>query len=170
MRVFHGFDDLPQFQRPVATIGTFDGVHAGHRALLGRVVERARAIAGQSIVITFDRHPRGEERLLTTLDEKIALIEALGIDHLIVIPFTEAIKGLTARDFVCDYLIARLGVQELVVGFDHRLGSDRSNDFEGLGLHIERVARQGEASSSRIRELLEAGKTEEAAQLLGRDS
>lgn len=168
LRVFYGFDELPYFRRPVVTIGTFDGVHRGHRQILARTIERAQQIGGESVAITFDRHPRGEVQLLTSLDEKIALIDALGIDNLIVAPFSEEFRQLTAREFTSRYLVGKIGIEELVVGFNHRLGSDRNSDFEALGLKVERVAQHGDASSSRIRQLLKEGRVEEAEEMLGR--
>ena len=96
IRVFHGFDALPHFVHPAVTVGSYDGVHRGHRALIERLVAEARAAGGESIVLTFEPHPRitlgrGEGlRLLTTLDEKIALLGDLGVDNVIVIPFDRA--------------------------------------------------------------------------------
>lgn len=172
MRVFDGMDDLPYFTRPVATIGTFDGVHRGHRVLLGELLERTRERGGESVVITFDRHPRAESRLLTSHDEKIALLETEGVDNVIVMPFTNTLRRLTAREFVRRYLVGKLGIAELVVGFDNRIGSDRSGDLEALGREfgfaVTRAQEAPEVSSSRIRELLRAGRTEEARELLGR--
>ena len=101
MRVFHGFDALPHFVRPAVTVGSYDGVHLGHRALIGRLIAEARANGGESIVLTFEPHPRitlGKAeglRLLTTLDEKTALLEELGVDNVIVIPFDRAFSALS---------------------------------------------------------------------------
>ena len=111
MKVYRGIDALPQFINPVVTIGTFDGVHAGHRVIIERIRKRAAEIKGQSILITFEPHPRlvlGTQtsplNLLTTLDEKIELLQQLGIDFLVVVPFTKEFASMSADDYIEDFL------------------------------------------------------------------
>lgn len=177
MQVFYGFEALPRFTHPVVTVGSFDGVHLGHRTLIERLVAEARAVAGEGIVLTFDPHPRialGHAeglRLLTTLDEKIRLLDGLGVDHLIVIPFDRAFGSLSGIEFVRDYLIGRVGAETLVAGYNHRFGHDRlaGSDIEGL-----RVVEVGECridgqkvSSTTIRKLIEREEFTEAERLLG---
>ena len=158
MRVFHGFDALPHFVRPAVTVGSYDGVHLGHRALIGRLIAEARANGGESIVLTFEPHPRitlGKAeglRLLTTLDEKTALLEELGVDNVIVIPFAET----------------------LVAGYNHRFGHDRIDCDTLAASGRLRVVKVGpcrvdgeHVSSTVIRRLLDEGKTAEAELLLG---
>ena len=180
MRVFHGFDTLPQFVRPAVTVGSYDGVHLGHRALIGRLVAEARANGGESIVLTFEPHPRitlGRAeglRLLTTLDEKLSLLAELGVDNVIVIPFDRTFSALSGEKFVNDYLIGRVGAETLVAGFNHRFGHDRI-DCEALAasgrlkvVKVEPCSVGGmNVSSTKIRRLLEEGKTAEAELLLG---
>ena len=180
IRVFHGFGALPRFVHPVVTVGSYDGVHRGHRALIERLVAEARAAGGESIVLTFDPHPRitlgrGEGlRLLTTLDEKIALLGELGVDHVIVIPFDRAFSALTGAEFVDRYLIGRVGAETLVAGYNHRFGHDRL-DCDTLAasgrlrvVKVEPCIVDGQrVSSTLIRRLLEEGKTAEAARLRG---
>lgn len=180
MRVFHGFDTLPQFVRPAVTVGSYDGVHLGHRALIGRLVAEARANGGESIVLTFEPHPRitlGRAeglRLLTTLDEKLSLLAELGVDNVIVIPFDRTFSALSGEEFVNDYLIGRVGAETLVAGFNHRFGHDRI-DCEALAapgrlkvVKVEPCSVGGmNVSSTKIRRLLEEGKTAEAELLLG---
>ena len=146
MRVFYGFDALPRFREPAVTVGSFDGVHLGHQALLARLCEEARATGGESIVLTFDPHPRitlGRTdgfRQLTTLDEKLALLERLGIDDVIVIPFDSAFSALSGREFIERYLKGRIGTRTLVVGYNHRFGHDKEGDYRlpyGSGLRTE---------------------------------
>ena len=180
MRVFHGFDTLPHFVHPAVTVGSYDGVHRGHRALIGRLIAEARANDGESIVLTFEPHPRitlgrtGGLRLLTTLDEKLALLEQLGVDNVIVIPFDRTFSALSGEEFVNDYLIGRVGAETLVAGFNHRFGHNRI-DCETLAasgrlrvVKVEPCTVDGmHVSSTAIRRLLENGKTAEAEQLLG---
>lgn len=130
MKVFQGFEDLPHFIRPAVTVGSFDGVHRGHRALIGRLVAEARAVGGESVVLTFEPHPRitlGRAeglRLLTTFEEKVALLAELGVDNVIVIPFDRAFSALSGREFVERCLIGRVGAETLVAGYNHRFGHD----------------------------------------------
>ena len=180
IRVFHGFGALPRFVHPVVTVGSYDGVHRGHRALIERLVAEARAAGGESIVLTFDPHPRGTLgrgeglRLLTTLDEKIALLGELGVDNVIVIPFDRAFSALTGAEFVDRYLIGRVGAETLVAGYNHRFGHDRL-DCDTLAasgrlriVKVEPCTVDGQrVSSTLIRRLLEEGKTAEAARLRG---
>lgn len=180
IRVFHGFGALPRFVHPVVTVGSYDGVHRGHRAPIERLVAEARAAGGESIVLTFDPHPRitlgrGEGlRLLTTLDEKIALLGELGVDNVIVIPFDRAFSALTGAEFVDRYLIGRVGAETLVAGYNHRFGHDRL-DCDTLAasgrlriVKVEPCTVDGQrVSSTLIRRLLEEGKTAEAARLRG---
>ena len=180
MRVFHGFEELPHFRHPAVTVGSYDGVHRGHRVLIERLVAEARAAGGESIVMTFEPHPRialGRAeglRLLTTLDEKVALLAELGVDNLIVIPFDRAFSALTGREFVDRYLIGRLGAETLVAGFNHRFGHDGLACDDPQVSERLRVVRVGpctvdgvRVSSTAIRRLLAAGECAAAEHLLG---
>lgn len=179
MRVFYGFDSLPRFVRPVVTVGSYDGVHLGHRALIDRLVAEAREQGGESIVLTFEPHPRvtlGRAdglRLLTTLDEKVRLLETLGVDNVIVIPFDRTFSALSGGEFVREYLQRRLGAGTLVAGYDHRFGHDRidSEATAGLGMRVIRIDEcevGGEhVSSTVIRRLIDEGRIAEAERLLG---
>ena len=180
MRVFYGFEHLPHFDHPAVTVGSYDGVHLGHRALIERLVGEARAAGGESIVMTFEPHPRialGRAeglRLLTTLDEKIALLEGLGVDNLIVIPFDRTFSALTGREFVDRYLIGRLGAETLVAGFNHRFGHDGLACDDPQVCERLRVIRVGpctvdgvRVSSTAIRQRFESGDLAGAEHLLG---
>lgn len=188
MRVFENMDALPVFRTPVVTVGSFDGVHRGHRFLLNVLRERAAVVGGETVVITFGEHPRhvlgsGEGmRVLTPLAEKVALLEAARVDDLVVMPFDEEVSRLSAEDFVRDFLVGRLGVRELVVGYNHRLGRGREGDasvlsrlgerygfsvfcapkFTGSGPDGEKI------SSTTIRNALARGDVETAESMLGR--
>ncbi len=179
MRIFRGFDRLPPFRRPAVTVGAYDGVHRGHRALLDRLVAEARAAGGESVVVTFDPHPRvtlGRAEgllLLTTLEEKLALLAEAGVDNVVVIPFDKEFSALSGGEFLRDYLVGRVGAETLVVGYDHRFGHDRIDctELPDTGLRIVRVDEcdvAGEhVSSTVIRRLLAAGRRAEAERLLG---
>lgn len=184
MIIHQGYDHL-ELKEPVVTIGTFDGVHRGHRYLLGRLTEKAHECGGQSVVITFDPHPRmvvekerGEIFFLSTLTEKIKLLEAAGIDHLVIINFTPGFSRLKACDFVNDILIKKIGTKHLVIGHDHRFGSGGEGNADTIqecagraGIEILQVPGldiDGRiVSSSLIRGFLLSGEPEKADLMLG---
>lgn len=183
MKVHYGFDTLPHLRCPAATVGSFDGVHGGHRLLLDRVREEARNRDGESVVLTFDPHPRitlgCDEglRLLTSTEEKAWLLEQAGIDHLILIPFDRAFSRLSPEEFVRDYLIGKVGIQTLVVGYNHRFGCGNEGDYALLerlhdecGFRVVRIAEYDVASekvsSTVLRDLIARGEMERAARLM----
>lgn len=180
MRVFRGFENLPRFEHGVATIGSFDGVHRGHWALLSRVCGLARERSGESIVFTFDPHPRitlGRAeglRLLDTTDEKLLHLEQAGVDNVIFIPFTLEFSRLSPEEFIADYIVGRAGVEALVVGYNHRFGRDKRGDSAFLattGLEIAEVdcllAEGDKVSSTVIRRTIAGGDLATAWRLLG---
>ena len=163
----------------VATIGCFDGVHRGHRLLIRTVMQAAKERGLESALITFDRQPQElfdptfRPQLLSTQKEKEALLQALGVDHLVILPFTRDMAGLTAQAFMQQILCERLNVKMLVTGYDNRFGRNRSEGFDdyvryGRDLGIEVVRGDEEkfpgteeaVSSSAIRQLLQEGKVE----------
>ena len=169
----------------VATVGTFDGIHRGHRAVLSEVVRRGRAAGRASVLVTFDPHPlevvnpTAAPRLLTLPDEKRALVAALGIERVEVIAFTTELARLGPEDFVRDVLRARFGMEELVLGYDHGFGRGRSGDVELVrrlgredGFAVEVVAAVTDngqpISSSLIRTAVAHGDLGSAARGLGR--
>jgi len=172
-------------KHPVATIGIFDGVHTGHRFILDHLLKQARMHGGESVVVTLWPHPRivlNKElhnfKLLHTREEKIREMEQRGIDHLLIVPFDREIASLTACDFVQKYLVDRLGVEVLLVGYDNRFGKDRKGDPEGLRMcaeknryRIEKLpeyhSEHGRVSSTSIREAVLRGDLESAANMLG---
>lgn len=167
----------------VATVGVFDGVHKGHRSLIDNVVRTAGQENGESVVITFNRHPRnvlGEPslQLLTTMEEKISLMQELGIDHLIILDFNHEFSNTSACDFVRNVVIGQIGARHLVYGYDQRIGKDGEGDFvtikncSGLGgltiTRSEGVFSGGvPVSSSTIRKALLEGNIDLANDLLG---
>ena len=187
MIVHRGIDSLSPMPYAVVTSGTFDGVHLGHQTILKRLNEVARAHSdGESVVMTYWPHPRTvvsndsqDLRLLSTLDEKIELLEQAGVDHLVVIPFTRAFSQLTSEEFIQQVLVDRLGTKKLVIGYDHRFGRDREGGFDYIkahqadyGFEVEEIPRQDiEAvgiSSSKIRTALNEGNISAATRFLGR--
>ncbi|HST60645.1 MAG TPA: bifunctional riboflavin kinase/FAD synthetase [Longimicrobium sp.] len=177
---------LPRDGRPaIVTVGTFDGVHRGHWEVLQEICRRARATGGRSILVTFHPHPLRVVRpehappLLTTLAEKREVLAESGLEYVVFLPFTRTLQRYPARRFVEEILLGRIGMKELVIGYDHGFGRDREGSVETLrqigvemGFAVDVVdAFQVEGqpvSSSRIRRLLEEGDPKGAAQLLGR--
>lgn len=171
----------------VVTVGTFDGVHLGHRKLIETVVEKARERNCRSVVVTFDPHPReiinpgkGGIKMLTTLKERCELLEDIGVDMLLVIPFDRDFSLLTSEEFVRDVIHEKIGVSEFVIGYDHHFGHDREGTIETikklgtkLGFESYVVSKQemGDVtiSSTLIRKTLaEEGNVKKAAEYLGR--
>jgi len=179
-----GLDALSVDLASVLTTGTFDGVHVGHQAVLGYLIERAQTHGGTPTVVTFDPHPREIVRkesipLLTTMHERAAFMQEIGVERLVVLPFTPWMAGLDAEDFVREVLVARIGVREMVIGYDHAFGRDRKGNAEllnrlgpELGFQVDRVPAHRidglTVSSSAIRSLLAVGRVSEALPLLGR--
>ncbi len=170
--------------RPVVTIGTFDGVHLGHQSVVNALKEKAKQIAGESLVITFEPHPRhvlnqtdSKTLLLTTLSEKIQRFRELKIDHLLILTFTPELGAKTYEQFFREIILETVGVHILLVGHDHKFGKNRAGDFAALSLlgkeHNVAVLQEEvlqrnkqEISSTKIRNLLLAGQVREAAHLL----
>ena len=159
------------------TVGSFDGVHHGHRVMIEHLVAESRQRGLKSVVVTFEPHPRialgrGEGlMLLTSLEEKAHLIEQLGVDYLVVLDFTPSLAALTAEKFSQEVLVGMLNAKLLVAGYNHRFGHDRRSAAELEGLEIAIVGQQTihnrKVSSSEIRSLIERGAYDEATQLLG---
>ena len=185
MPLFHGTASLPPFRKPVLTIGTFDGVHLGHRAILDEVVRHARRIGGESIVITFEPHPRKllfpnePLRLLTPLGQKADYLHEAGIDHVVVQPFDAGFSRLAAGAYVQDFLVRNFRPSAIVIGYDHHFGADRSGNIALLeslapaaGFEVHQIPAQmidaAAISSTKIRRGLDSGDVAGAAQMLGR--
>ncbi|HEX2936361.1 MAG TPA: bifunctional riboflavin kinase/FAD synthetase [Bacteroidales bacterium] len=171
-------------QHAAITIGVFDGVHKGHKEILNRILEIAKKIKGQSVVVTFWPHPRlvlkqdNSIKLINTLEEKQKLLEKQGIDHLIIIPFTEAFSQQTSEEFIKNVLIDKLHVKHLVVGFNHHFGRDREGNFEQIQKFAQsyqfevekldaKIIENEHVSSTKIRNALGIGDIETANSFLG---
>ena len=184
MKVYYGVDEFPQLKGVVLTMGTFDGVHYGHRKILNRLLESAKANNGHAVVMTFHPHPRTvlfpeqtDLRLLSTVTEKIELLASLGIEHLIVQPFTLDFSKLSHREFVAHYLVDGINMQRMVVGYDHQFGHKRQGNFDELlklsvefGFDVEKIPEQDieevVVSSTKIRNALTTGDIQLANQFL----
>ncbi len=187
MNVYHGIKDFVKLENAVVTSGTFDGVHLGHQKILNRLKEVASENKGETVVITFYPHPRSVispdnkvVNLLSTLDEKIELLEKNEINHLVIIPFTREFSELSSEEFIQKILIDAIGTKTLVIGFDHRFGKNREGGFDYLkankaryGFEIEEISRQDlenvGISSSKIRKALNEGDVPTADHFLGRN-
>jgi riboflavin kinase/FMN adenylyltransferase len=185
MKRILGVDNIARDGGSVITVGTFDGLHLGHQAVVRYLVRRAEAQGGRSVVITFDPHPRDVIRgdstpLLTTIEERARVLESLGVDRFLVIPFDKAFAALSARDFVETILVEKVGLQEIVIGYDHGFGRGREGDSTLLvdlgavhGFSVDvipvQVMEEHVISSTEIRRLLlDEGDVRQAASLLGR--
>ena len=138
MHIIYGFDSVPKISHAVATVGSYDGVHSGHKVLIEQVIAYAKRRGGESVVVTFEPHPRitlGKAeglKLLTTLEEKALLLERLVVDYMVVIPFDIAFSRLSHEEFIEKYLIGKLGIEELIVGYNHHFGHNKSGDYNYL--------------------------------------
>ena len=139
MKVYTDIDQFGPVKKPFVTIGTFDGVHFGHRVILNKVIKQAKAAGGESVLLTFYPHPRmilfpddKSLKLLTSQPEKIKLLEKLGIEHLIIIPFTTEFSRMKAFEFIRDVLVNKIGVNKLIIGYDHQFGRNREGSLEQL--------------------------------------
>ncbi len=187
MQVHRNIDTLPIFRNAVITIGTFDGVHEGHRQILGRMKEEAANVDGETVIITFHPHPRKIVsstilgiRLINTLPEKIEMLEQAGIDHLVVVPFTELFANQPAENYIKDFLVDKFRPHTIIIGYDHRFGKDRLGDYRLLEKHAaeynyqireipKHILENISISSTNIREAILHNDTDTANKLLGYD-
>ncbi|HZH67655.1 MAG TPA: bifunctional riboflavin kinase/FAD synthetase [Chitinophagales bacterium] len=184
MKVFKGLSALPKFKNAVLTIGTYDGVHAGHQAIIQKINEIARSIGGESIVLTFDPHPRivlnkdkENLKLISTIDEKIELLDSFGLDNLVITPFSKNFASTEAKDYVRDVLVHYFQPAVIVIGYDHKFGKGRTgniNLLRALGpkynFKVEEISAQTiheiSVSSTKVRNAIMESNIKEANTLL----
>lgn len=185
MRVVHALTSDCTFNRPILTLGTYDGVHLGHQHIIRNLVKRAEESGRESVLFTFHPHPRmvlypdsHSVRLIDTVEEKLAKLEHLGLDTVILFPFTKEFSRLSAVEFVRDVLVNRIGLSEMHVGYDHHFGKNREGSFTELvelgelyGFSVQETPAftlDGVAiSSTKIRNALAEGNTALAAKYMG---
>ena len=191
MQVHRDINNLPLFKNAVITIGTFDGVHIGHLKIIQQLKEEAKKINGESVIITFDPHPRlivsqaannekknEEINLLNTLDEKIELLSGQNIDHLVIINFTRKFSEQPAEKYITDFLVKTFHPHTIIIGYDHHFGKNRKGNYKLLETFAprfnfrvieipEHVLNQVTISSTKIRESLLNCDTETANKYLG---
>ncbi len=186
MILIDNLEDFECVDHSIVTSGTFDGVHVGHQKILRQLVDTAKINNGQSIVITLWPHPRfvlnrdpESLKLLSTFEEKAALIEEMGVDILLKIPFTKEFSELSSQSFIQEIIIKKLKTEVLIIGYDHRFGKNREGGFDYLmehasefGFEVKEIPREDidhlGVSSTRIRNALADGEVHIAAELLGR--
>ncbi|MCK9426407.1 MAG: bifunctional riboflavin kinase/FAD synthetase [Ignavibacteriaceae bacterium] len=186
MRVYNDLFLIEKNDNTIITIGTFDGVHLGHQEIFNVLINKSKTSGCRSFVITFEPHPRtiiqpnSQLKLLTTFQEKVEILEKMGIDNLLVIPFTKEFSQLTSEEFFRKYILEGLGVKKMVIGYDLHFGKGRDGDeqkIRELGSVNNFEVQKTEAvtinetvvSSSNIRNALSEGEVKNAAQLLGRN-
>ncbi|MBS1763511.1 MAG: bifunctional riboflavin kinase/FAD synthetase [Bacteroidetes bacterium] len=187
MKIYNHIDLFQKVDNAIITLGTFDGVHKGHKVIINRLKQLAQEINGEVVVLTFFPHPRmvlfpddHGLQLLNTIEERTNLMAKAGIEHLIIHPFSKEFSRLSSTEFVRDMLVNKLGVKKLVIGYDHHFGRNREGSFSDLeelapvyNFEVERIPEQDvnevAVSSTKIRHSLLAGDVATAREFLGYD-
>lgn len=185
MQIHRDINNLPGFKNAVITIGTFDGVHLGHKQIIENLKEEAANAGGESVIITFHPHPRKVVssvitglRLINTLPERIELLEKTGIDHLVIVPFTDYFANQTAEEYIQDFLVEKFSPHTIIIGYDHRFGKERTGDYKLMEEKApvynyrlkeipEHVLNTVKVSSTNIRNAILHSNIEEANNFLG---
>jgi len=185
MKIYNHIDEFKKIHNAVVTIGTFDGVHIGHQKIISRLQEVAKKNGGETVILTFFPHPRmilhPEDlniKLISTMDEKAEKLAALGIDHLIITPFTRDFSNLTPQEYIQEILVKKIGTRHIIIGYDHRFGKDRKGGMKELqsfssdfGFDVEEIPEQDindvAVSSTKIRNAILSGDAKTAKDFLG---
>ncbi|HEX9150457.1 MAG TPA: bifunctional riboflavin kinase/FAD synthetase [Flavobacterium sp.] len=186
MKIFHSINDFSSTKKTILTLGTFDGVHIGHKKILEKLIQKSKNENYESLVLTFFPHPRmvlqehSDIKLLNTIDEKIDLLEQIGIENLVIHPFDETFSRLSAEEFVKTVLVDRFHIQKIIIGYDHRFGRNRTANIDDLidfgkqyDFEVEQISVQEindiSVSSTKIRKALLEGNMDLANKYLGYD-
>jgi riboflavin kinase/FMN adenylyltransferase len=185
MKIYHHIDEFTPVKNAVVTIGTFDGVHIGHRKIISRIKELATTLGGETVILTFFPHPRmilhpedENIKLITTIAEKAELLKQLGVHHLIITPFSRDFSNQSPEGYIRDVLVNKIGTKKIVIGYDHRFGKDRQGGLQDLlaqapvyGFEVIEIPEQDindvAISSTRIRTALLSGNINIANECLG---
>jgi riboflavin kinase / FMN adenylyltransferase len=185
VKIHENIDSLPRIKKPIVTVGTFDGVHVGHQKIIARINELAKQEGGESVLLTFNPHPRlvlfpDDEniKLITTTDEKNAILESLGLNHVIYLPFEKSFSLLSAQEYVRDFLVNKIGVHTMVIGYDHHFGRNRLGNLALLkelslvyNFKVEEISAHAidaiNVSSTKVRSALLEGNIVQANEYLG---
>jgi riboflavin kinase / FMN adenylyltransferase len=185
MKIYHQLSEFKKLNNAVVTIGTFDGVHFGHQKIIKRLCELAKSSGGESVLLTFFPHPRmiidpenQDLKMINTINEKAEIMANLGIDHLIITPFTRDFSNLSATDYIKNILVEAIGTKKIIIGYDHRFGKDRLGNLNVLeqhastyGYQVEEIPEQDindvAVSSTKIRNALLEGNVALANDYLG---
>jgi len=185
LKIYHQLSDFKKLDNAIVTIGTFDGVHFGHQKIIKRLCELAKASGGESVLLTFFPHPRmiidpenQELKMINTIEEKAQILASLGVDHLIITPFTRDFSNLSANDYIKNILVDAIGTKKIIIGYDHRFGKDRLGNINTLaenahnyGYQVEEIPEQDiddvAVSSTKIRKALLDGDVALANNYLG---
>jgi len=186
LKIFSSIQEFHSESKTVVTLGTFDGVHLGHRSILEKVITSSKTLHAESLLLTFFPHPRmvlqqdSDIKLLNTIDEKSYLLKEFGIDNLIIHPFDQTFSRLTAEEFVKNILVDKFNIGKIIIGYDHRFGRNRTATIEDLirfgqeyGFEVEQISAQEiddvSISSTKIRNALDEGNVALANSYLGYD-
>ncbi|PWS26253.1 riboflavin biosynthesis protein RibF [Pedobacter yonginense] len=185
MKIYNNLSDFKKLNNAIVTIGTFDGVHFGHQKIIKQLVAKAKANHGESVILTFFPHPRliidpenQDLKMINTINEKAKVLEHLGVDHLIITPFTRDFSNQLPEDYIKNTLVDNIGTKHIIIGYDHRFGKDRSGnlaDLKNAGQHfgftVEEIMEQDihdvAVSSTKIRQALLEGDVSLANDYLG---
>jgi riboflavin kinase/FMN adenylyltransferase len=184
MQVHRSIESLPPFRNAVITIGTFDGVHLGHKKVISALVQEAKSADGESVIITFDPHPRKivnsteHLQLINTLQEKIDLLQDKGVDHMVIVPFTASFSEQKAEAYIQDFLVKRFHPHTIIIGYDHHFGKNRKGNYQLLEQKAatfnyrlkeipKHVLNEIDISSTKIRKAILASDITTANRLLG---
>lgn len=185
MKIYHQLSEFSPLSHAVVTIGTFDGLHIGHQKIISRLVELAKQSGGESVLMTFFPHPRmiinpedQSLKMINTIDEKAKMLQDLGLDHLIITPFTRDFSNMDAQAYIKNILIDRIGTKKIIIGYDHRFGKDRQGNIHTLmasaaqyHYSVEEIPEQDiddvSVSSTKIRKALLSGDIALANNYLG---